>query len=243
MDPRQLFADERHKAFCPYCGDRPTTTDHVPPKVFLDEPFPANLPVVRSCQTCNEVASLDEEYLACIIDCVLSDPKRPEDVPRQKVARILRRKPELFERMHKSRRVTPEGEIVWDVEHERVREVVVKLARGHISYELSSPELNPSTVVGYAPLLALTDDERESFETVTASPVYPEIGSRAFIRLFRPVGNGLGWGHGWRIVQEGRYRYMVDLAGQDVRIVLSEYLACWVVWDNPRVRNVPVEPA
>ena len=38
---------------------------------------------------------------------------------------------------------------------------------------------------------------------------------------------------GWVVVQEGRYRYMAGVEdGNVVRMVLSEYLGCKVVWDS-----------
>jgi hypothetical protein len=40
MDPRKLFADERHAAFCVYCGDPPTTREHAASRVLLDDPLP-----------------------------------------------------------------------------------------------------------------------------------------------------------------------------------------------------------
>lgn len=62
MDPRHLFVDKRLTGICVYCGGEPSTRDHVPSKVFLDEPYPENnLPVVPACETCNNSFSLDEE--------------------------------------------------------------------------------------------------------------------------------------------------------------------------------------
>jgi len=61
------YADQRFNGQCVYCGAYSDTKEHVPPKVFLDRPFPENLPVVESCAKCNTGFSLDEEYLACLI--------------------------------------------------------------------------------------------------------------------------------------------------------------------------------
>lgn len=71
MDPRHLFIDRRLTGMCVYCGDQPDTRDHVPSKVFLNEPYPPELPVVAACKRCNESFSLDEQYLACFLDCVI----------------------------------------------------------------------------------------------------------------------------------------------------------------------------
>lgn len=66
------YGDQRQLAFCTYCGGPPDTRDHVPSRVLLDEPYPANLPAVGCCDACNSGASSDEEYVACIIDCAAS---------------------------------------------------------------------------------------------------------------------------------------------------------------------------
>jgi len=57
----------------------------------------------------------------------------------------------------------------------------------------------------------------------------PELGSRAFINLLsgKPAAYG-----GWHVVQNGRYRYAIGQSSGDwIKFVLSEYLACKVVWD------------
>lgn len=72
MDPKHLFVDERLKGSCVYCGGPPETVDHVPSRVFLDDPLPENLPVVEACRECNGGFSLDEEYLACLLECVMT---------------------------------------------------------------------------------------------------------------------------------------------------------------------------
>lgn len=77
MDPRHLFMDSRLVGMCAYCGGRPDTRDHLPSKVLLDEPYPAELPVVEACLKCNESFSLHEQYLACFIECVVCGTCEP----------------------------------------------------------------------------------------------------------------------------------------------------------------------
>lgn len=93
MDPRQLFADERHAAFCVFCGAEPTTREHVVSRVLLDDPLPEELPLVRSCYACNNGFSRDEEYVACLIDCVIAGST--SSIRREKVKRALCRSPAL----------------------------------------------------------------------------------------------------------------------------------------------------
>ena len=72
MDNLRPFSDIRLSNSCSYCGEtNPDTRDHVPSKVLLDPPYPNNLPVVPCCNDCNTKFSLDEEYFACLIECII----------------------------------------------------------------------------------------------------------------------------------------------------------------------------
>lgn len=81
-----------------------------------------------------------------------------------------------------------------------------------------------------APLLNLTAEQRHAFETPPEDNLWPEIGSRAFLRA-AVVNFDAVLDDGWQVVQPGRYRYLVAEGPTTVRMVLSEYLACEVVWD------------
>lgn len=131
MDPKKLLIDERLSAYCVYCGGIPTTNDHAPSKVLLDEPFPDNLPGVGACGKCNTGFSLDEEYLACLIECVICGSADFTSVHREKVQRILTERPAIAARIAASRREGEGGKILWEPEATRVQNVVLKLARGH----------------------------------------------------------------------------------------------------------------
>lgn len=227
IDAQQLFADERNSGFCVFCGGEPTTRDHVPSKILLDEPYPSDLPVVSACNTCNNGFSLDEEYLACLLECALKGSAKPEGVDREKIKRILAARPDLAARIEQGASEDSSGGLMWSVEHDRVQKIVVKLARGHLAYDLSEPHLEAPDSVTCIPLVSLSEQQRADFETVSASGIagWPEVGSRAFIRAC------YGGDSGWIVVQPNRYRYFVANSGRaNVRIVLSEYLACEVTW-------------
>jgi hypothetical protein len=205
---------------------------------LLDEPYPPNLPAVHACLECNARASRDEEYLACLIECARAGSVSEGDVEREKVRRILRARPLLRERLRVARRVSLFGDTAFSVEGERVRGVVVKLARGHAAFELNEPQYDEPSVVGYAPLCSIHGDLRlgfeEAFETLPSFAPWPEVGSRATQRLMVCTADGLtpSWvSSQWVVVQEDRYRYLTQLSqGLAVRIVISEYLACEVIW-------------
>ena len=233
MDPRQLPVDSRLVGQCVFCGGEPGTSDHVPSKVLLDDPLHGDLPTVEACAGCNASFSLDEEYLACFLECVLCGTAEAAGVGRDKVSRALARNPSLVERIRASLRESEDGPLVWMPEEDRVRSVVVKLARGHAAYELSLPQIEEPIGVSFLPLFVMSNSDRTTFENAGISGLrgWPEIGSRAFHRAAgaHPYAAQPG---PWITVQEGRYRYSVDQdSGVRVRFVLSEYLACTVEWE------------
>jgi hypothetical protein len=234
MDPRHLFMDERLTRGCAYCGAKPDTRDHVPSRVLLDEPYPLNLPTVDACEDCNASFSLDEQYVACLIDVVVSGSAQPAEVRREKVKRLLGENVALASRIDASREADRAGNPAWQPEVDRVRRVLLKLARGHVAHELY-PNLEDPLQVSFAPLPTLNEAERAAFEDVPVQGIvgFPEIGTRAFLRTVLAVGQNQGpvaYSEAWVVVQADRYRYMVDPDGRMVRMVLSEYLACRVAW-------------
>lgn len=228
MQQLRVFGDERQFGRCAHCGGAPETVDHVPSKVLLDKPYPENLPTVECCLDCNFGLSLDEEYVACFVDCVLAGSAAANAVSRSKVRAALRRKPALAERIAASRSKSTTG-VVWVPEIDRVRDVAVALARGHSLYELHEPQVEEPAEVNVTPLPTMSRVERDHFEASVGYGGWPEVGSRAFQRA---VLGETDLSSRWLVVQPGRYRYLAALdGGVLVRMVLSEYLACEVRWD------------
>lgn len=223
------FGDRRQLERCVYCAGFTGTRDHVPSKVLLDQPYPGELHVVPACDRCNQSFSKDEEYLACLIESVLSGSASPNDVQRENVKGILSKRPALAARLSQARREQA-GQTIFEAEMERVRNVVLKLARGHAAYELNEPQFNEPTQVSIVPLAMMTDEQRKQFEDSPASSAWPEVGSRAMQRMVEGYPGGLP---GWVVVQEGRYRYLAAIGdGVVVRMILSDYLACEVTWQD-----------
>lgn len=231
MDPRHLFADDRHSALCVYCGDPPTTRDHVPSRVFLDQPYPENLPVVAACDRCNNSFSADEEYVACFLDCALAGSAASGSVARERVSRKLVEKPSLATRIAASRTEHPSGTVEWLPEHQRIARIVLKLARGHAAFEFSEPQCTEPSRLWYAPLLALPEDDQYRFlyPDPPVRAIWPEIGSRAFVRATRRFTESGGCE--WNIVQPRRYCYHATVEGPTVRMLLGDYLAACVSWE------------
>ena len=229
MDPKKLFIDDRLKGVCAYCGGIPGTRDHVPSKILLDEPYPENLPVAESCSSCNQGFSASEEYLACLIECVINGSTRPNESFRPKVAATLKARPAIANRIEAGKQVDASGNLIWQPERGRVEEVILKLARGHMAYELGIQRIDSPEVMDIFPLPSLTENQVENFFSLPSSHLYPEIGSRAFVSVCSGKQRAF---ESWLVIQDGRYQYAIGQSEGDwVKIVISNYLACHVAWD------------
>jgi hypothetical protein len=230
MQQLRCYGDDRNKGFCVHCGGPSETLDHVPSKVFLDEPYPENLMTSPACRRCNNGLSLDEQYLACLLECVIAGDTAPEKLHRAKIAGILRENYSLLARLQQARTDGAEGP-VWAAESDRAGRVVLKLARCHAAFELNEPQIQEPSHLGIKPLPLLSEGERAGFERDDEGfDVWPEVGSRAMQRVL--VAGTDAFDGGWLVVQEENYRFRTSQAkGLIVKIVLREYLGCEVVWN------------
>ena len=56
------------RRLCAYCGKaKKLTLEHVPPKLFLEQPFPKNLMTVPACGGCNQSFKADDEYTRTVL--------------------------------------------------------------------------------------------------------------------------------------------------------------------------------
>jgi hypothetical protein len=222
--------DDRNKNWCVYCAGPEQTRDHVPSRVLLDEPYPADLPVLPACVACNSGFSADEAYLACLVECALTGSVEAAK-SRRKVRDVLVRSPALAARLSAAR-YEREGEVGFKPEADRVNAIILKLARGHVAFENNEPRPDSPVTMQIKPFPGMNDAERQQFEHSGAEAgglaLWPEVGSRAMTRLL--TGDDVG-ANGWIVVQPGMYRYRVGwVDGLWVRIVIREYLAAEVVW-------------
>lgn len=233
-DPIEEFVDERQKSWCVHCGawiDAVASNfDHAPSKALLREPHPANLPVVRVCVACNSGNSLDEEYFATFLGCVLAGSTDPDAQLDSRIARTLRRSPKLRSRIEAAKKAVPAADglprLIWEPEWDRVKRVVLKNARGHAFYEYGEPMLDAPQQIWVKPLETLTDDERTALEDLIGAG-WSEVGSRMLTRCL----SGQDLEGAWVVVQPGVYRYTVGQnGGLTVRTIIAEYLATEVSW-------------
>lgn len=228
MEQFDDFSDERNKIFCPYCGrtTEPRSRDHVPSKVLLDKPYPPELPIIYPCRKCNSSYSKDEEYVPCFIECARVGSTDMGKIQREKIRRILQKHPMLATKLCKEIELLKYGKFLGETAN-RIERLILKLARGHAAFELGEPELNKPTTLIFTPLAVMTADQLDFFEFSPKFRLFAEIGSRA---MQRQVQTATGAAE-WVCVQPGRYRYLTQYDERTkIRIVMSEYLACEVVW-------------
>lgn len=226
MIQRRQFSDERLDDFCAYCGGHPDTRDHVPPRVFLDEPFPENLMGVPSCLKCNEGASKDEEYAACFIECMIAGTTEIDLIEREKIKKILERKPRLRAMIQRDLE-SPKDSNEHQVWSQRMWRVFIKIAQGHARFENSEHELDPPVALKWEFLGAMSDDEVQAFVSPLPFDLWPEVGSRAMISFLNEPTSF------WTSVQDGNYAYATRFGSErTVRLILRECFAVEVVWAN-----------
>jgi hypothetical protein len=223
----KTFSDDRLDAMCSYCGEFPNTRDHVPSKILLDNPYPENLPIVPCCNECNQSFSLDEEYVACLLECVIHGTTDIDKLKRDKIKNILRRKESLRQKIFKSITET-NGQISFNVEIERLKNVILKLAKGHVKYENSTPILEAPTHLEFKPLPIMTQNEINLFLASSELTKSPEVGSRTTQNLLIGTNNVVY--SQWITVQPDIYNYCVTTNPLSVRMIIWNYLAAEVIW-------------
>lgn len=116
---------------CVYCGRRAGSSDHVPAKLLLMTPYPANFRTVPACLDCNGGHSKDEEYFRVVMGISSFDPNlMNENEQGGYIDRILTRSPALDDRIVSSLSLDENGRVFIAPELDRMRRVCAKLACG-----------------------------------------------------------------------------------------------------------------
>jgi hypothetical protein len=146
---------------------------------------------------------------------------------RPSVAKAMSRSPALKARIE-SAKSDSNGLISFIPEDERVKNVVLKLARGHAAYELSQQLTHEPDHYWCGTLSSLTEEQIDAFRNhqrmlaAEISMTSLSGGQRTMQLLVND----------WIEVQEGYYRYLPidDIGGVIIRIVIANYLASEIGW-------------
>lgn len=243
MEQVKSYADSRLLNGCIYCGGPANTREHVPSKVFLDKPYPENLPIVNACLECNNGFSSDEEYAATFIEVVSSGTLDTSKIKRERIIEILERTPSLKSRIQHSI-IRNSSTTTFNMEVERIKRIIIKLAQGHVAFELSEQCEDTPYSIWWGDINKMTEEEQKNFASDTIVDILSEIGSRHSRKLMivetllKDVNDNIKKVevivNPWIEVQENRYEYITDIVGHLIRVklLIGGYFACQVVWSS-----------
>jgi hypothetical protein len=179
---------------------------------------------VGVCLACNRDASLDEEYVACLLEVAKHGTVESESLDRRKVMRILNGKPSITARL--SSALESGGQFsINDEDRIRISAVLEKIARSLWAYETAETAARSIASVYFAAIPGLAPDKFEAFIKLEGIEIFPEVGSRMMSRVLISSEGPIP--PAWIEVQPGRFIYGVELlsGGGRVKMVLSDYLA------------------
>lgn len=169
---------------CAYCGaQRTTTDDHVPPKGWLNLPYPPNLITVRCCKQCNHRFGRDDDEMRKFISIAVGvDTPRKMKFWRERVlpgvrknrreTRHILNSTKIWARKSPLERFERVGLV--SVSAELVHRSGERLIRGLFRHETGGT-LDPSTSIKIDWLKELPD--REAYATLgTIKSVGPDFG-------------------------------------------------------------------
>lgn len=249
LNPYVAFSRNRKK-YCIYCGKSADTREHCPSKTFLKKPYPTNLPVLPSCEHCNNGFSTDELYTKTYIEYAkrINENKESNHIgvdslrPAEKDAIS-----KLNERLEKFNLNEPDY---------RIRRILVKLAIGHMVYELSEGyciidrDIELSSVEYYfRSSLSEANWKKLDDPELIDDRILPEMGARAYrnIYVLQHMDNKSEDAEGtsncictWNIVQENFYKYVaiMNINQITVKLIIMNFLYAKVVFSF-QDRNVP----
>lgn len=233
MLQRPEYGEGHPERICCYCGGWADTVDHVPSKVFLDKPYPDNLPVVPCCKKCNEQFSLDEEYVAVLFECVRWQTFNLFEFKREKIRKIVGHNPAILKTVMETVQPMLDGHISIDPENARLKKVLTKLIAGHLRFEgLDQWLLHDGLDISFYQDVHANQEFHRHFRSPIFSGLLPGVGSRALIAL---VENGNA-GSPWFTVQQEIYEYCVAPDNSEVRIILLDYFGV-----RGRIKDIKVK--
>lgn len=225
---------------CIYCGETANTREHCPPKLFLNNPYPNDLPVVPSCEKCNNGFSKDELYTKAFIEfyqnycyntpITVSLERKEVREAQQTFSNCINNKKIFF--------------------NNRIGRILIKLSICHSTYELTEGYYSNTwkgvlECVSYTfrPHMAQKDIDNMNDFILMDNKLLPIIGSRVFNKIYvlDPVLLSLADSNikhmprvvmDWSDVQDKSYRYVcwLDRHNLYIRLVIKEFLFAQIVF-------------
>ena len=218
---------------CIYCLNKADSKEHIPSKIFLDEPYHDELAILPACKKCNQSFSKSEQYLACLIDYIETKLNKNIHFKRVKVSKALNNRKTLLAELTQSTILNSKNELDYiEYDINRIEKVILKLSIGHAIYGLSAVNLKKPKNINFKFLPDITQEEINAFNHSPSADISPEIGSREgqYITLST---TGEPFIH-WKTIQDNQYRYLAFTSNDNIciRIVISEYFFSEVIWQS-----------
>ena len=200
----------------------------MPSKSLVDKEFHVELQVTEICKKCNESFSLDEEYFLAFLSAVLSGSTEPAVQVIKKAGKKFETNPSLAKRISRQEKKyeTQDGRVqsIWVPELERIRNVVLKNARGHFYHECAEPLMQDPLQVYFSPIEFVNS---EILERSFSASGWAEIGSRWNTRL---LSENIFDSAGFAVVQPDVYKFKIYTEQARVDTVIRNYLFTSVIW-------------
>lgn len=218
---RPYVSYKKEKSYCIYCSDIADSREHLPPRIFVDNPNLNEWCIVPACNKCNNGYSTDEQFVACAIEYILAEINYGGSIQRNKIKKTFEKRPHILEKI-KSLCIFENGSLKIDNSViEKIKMVVLKIARGHLMYDCNE-FLNDEDVqflMAFKP--QLEQKKLEKFNMTIVCNCLPEFGSRMSNQLY--INNNNEIVIPWKIIDNDNYRYLISPDGI-IRIVIREFL-------------------
>ncbi len=233
--------------YCIYCGEESDTREHAPSRVFLNKPYPEDLPVLPACKICNNGFSEDELYTEIYIDSMKYLSGYIQFLSKENQERMYKSSAFLdaqsdLANYYNGSEMAPNAKVV---------RILNKLAVGHMVYELSEGYTSEETLqlesVTYRFSFDLTSEEKGQFDSIIfmSDKLLPSLGSRVFERINILELNLVAMEDendkknmpliimNWNDIQEANYKYIAWHENDDtfhIKMVIHEFLYAEVVF-------------
>jgi hypothetical protein len=221
--------NRRFVSYCIYCGGIADTREHIPSRVFLDEPYADDMAVVPACNHCNMGYSSDEEYLACYLDVLKCTINGNSEHLRVKTKKAFEHSPSLEPYIRKM--ISKESDCTkFQCPNDKLEKVLSKLAIGHLAnfYDRRADEYSLKVSFSFEPMLS--EDEYADFNKFAEIQKVDGLMSDAIenILVFQGFDGTVAAFMPWIDVQTGNYRYQAyyddKIDTLVVKIVIFEFL-------------------
>jgi hypothetical protein len=195
---------------CLYCGAEGDTIEHVPPRSFLEKPFPENLTTVRACVRCNQGFSKDEEYAIALLAQIGTSSSLQAKVESGGVVdRAFVRSPSFEQRFIDRLEVDENGRVFIQPETERLEKVLIKIVCG--LFWLHYKRLARPTILGPIGFWPYNIDDARPVEAFLPTFTERFVSKR------------------WKVIQKGVFEYMfAKLLGGQICCIINWHQTLWI---------------